>query len=221
MRSRRTAGYSLVIIILVILAVILALIAIGIPVFQSYKKKQDKIGCMSAMDSAKRQVIYEYINRGGDMTGQEAVGTAAYAMLGFTDLCPGGGTVYLIDETAKGGAYEITCGLHESDDCLRTRLNAGYVLGQIEDYVGNLKPAEEDEPDAIEVTLNGAKLTAEATDEDLSFKRGTATTMGYENKGTLVYYRLENYEVVYYCFVDEDHVAYWEKDTLWRGDCIE
>ena len=221
-------GIAALIVVLAILVLALAAAAAA-PMLRNYREQADEIGCVSSLTSANNQLTIETIS-GGEMTAGEAKAIVTKAMSGWDDLCPAGGTPYLV--AAEGGVpWRVGCGLHDKDTKERTRLNAAYVWKQLrqkidlEQKLGNLTPPE------VTVTLNGKEYRALLTEQETGMKRGTATTSGV--KGTVIRYSLAGHgafaedvslpdgSICYFCFADEEHCAIWKHREGWSGDSYE
>lgn len=221
-------GIAALVVVLAVLVLALAVIAAA-PVYRNYREQADEIGCVSSLTSANNQLTIETLSR-GDTTAGEAKAIVTRAMNGWDDLCPAGGTPYLVE--AEGGApWRVVCGLHDKDSGERTRLNAAYALKQLrqkvdlEQKLGDLTPPE------VTVVLNGKEYRALLTEQETGMKRGTATTSGV--KGTVIRYALAGHgafaeevslpegSVCYFSFADEEHCAIWKHREGWSGDSYE
>ena len=223
-----SGGIAALVVVLAVLVLALAVIAAA-PVYRNYREQADEIGCVSSLTSANNQLAIETLSE-GDTTADEAKAIVTRAMNGWDDLCPAGGTPYLVE--AEGGApWRVVCGLHDKDTKERTRLNAAYALKQLrqkvdlEQKLGDLTPPE------VTVVLNGKEYRALLTEQETGMKRGTATTSGV--KGTVIRYALAGHgafaeevslpegSICYFCFADEAHCAIWKHREGWSGDSYE
>ena len=219
-KIREKSGISRLAVLLLVLIALLALVAIGIPGYQYIKALLDRTGCISAMDNAEKVLSIEYLSGNENASVVQLREGVAYALSGRDQICPGGGTIYVIEDE-DGGPAEAVCGLHEKDSARRTRLNSSFVMEQVEEALTAAQVREQDAPDRVETTLNGETLVAERVEEKLSFRRGTATTRDYEDAGTVAFYMVdEEGNLSWFCFADEDHCALWE-NNLWSGDSYE
>lgn len=221
-------GIAAVIVVLAVLVLVMVVV-IAVPVYRDYREQADEIGCVSSLTSANNQLSIEYLSS-GELTADEAKAIVTKAMNGWDDLCPAGGTPYLV-ETEGEVRWRVVCGLHDKDTKERTRLNAGYVLKQLrkkidlEQKLGNSTPSE------VTVELNGEEYQALLTDQETGLKRGTSVTSGV--KGTVIYYSLAGYgaftedislpdgSICYFSFADEEHCASWKHQRGWSGDSYE
>ena len=223
-----SGGIAALVVVLAVLVLVLAVIAAA-PVYRNYREQADEIGCVSSLTSANNQLAIETLSE-GDTTAGEAKAIVTRAMNGWDDLCPAGGTPYLV--AAEGDVpWRVVCGLHDKDTKERTRLNAAYALKQLrqkvdlEQKLGDLTPPE------VTVVLNGKEYRALLTEQETGMKRGTATTSGV--KGTVICYSLAGHgtfsgeaplpdgSVCYFCFADEEHCAIWKHREGWSGDSYE
>ena len=223
-----SGGIAALVVVLAVLVLVLAVIAAA-PVYRNYREQADEIGCVSSLTSANNQLAIETLSE-GDTTAGEAKAIVTKAMNGWDDLCPAGGTPYLV--AAEGDVpWRVVCGLHDKDTKERTRLNAAYALKQLrqkvdlEQKLGDLTPPE------VTVVLNGKEYRALLTEQETGMKRGTATTSGV--KGTVIRYALAGHgafaeevsllegSICYFCFADEAHCAIWKHREGWSGDSYE
>ena len=223
-----SGGIAALVVVLAVLVLVLAVIAAA-PVYRNYRGQADEIGCVSSLTSANNQLAIETLSE-GDTTADEAKAIVTRAMNGWDDLCPAGGTPYLV--AAEGDVpWRVVCGLHDKDTKERTRLNAAYALKQLrqkvdlEQKLGDLTPPE------VTVVLNGKEYRALLTEQETGMKRGTATTSGV--KGTVIRYALAGHgafaeevslpegSICYFCFADEVHCAIWKHREGWSGDSYE
>ena len=223
-----SGGIAALVVVLAVLVLVLAVIAAA-PVYRNYREQADEIGCVSSLTSANNQLAIETLSE-GDTTADEAKAIVTRAMNGWDDLCPAGGTPYLV--AAEGDVpWRVVCGLHDKDTKERTRLNAAYALKQLrqkvdlEQKLGDLTPPE------VTVVLNGKEYRALLTEQETGMKRGTATTSGV--KGTVIRYALAGHgafaeevsllegSICYFCFADEAHCAIWKHREGWSGDSYE
>ena len=223
-----SGGIAALVVVLAVLVLVLAVIAAA-PVYRNYREQADEIGCVSSLTSANNQLAIETLSE-GDTTADEAKAIVTRAMNGWDDLCPAGGTPYLV--SAEGDVpWRVVCGLHDKDTKERTRLNAAYALKQLrqkvdlEQKLGDLTPPE------VTVVLNGKEYRALLTEQETGMKRGTATTSGV--KGTVIRYALAGHgafaeevslpegSICYFCFADEVHCAIWKHREGWSGDSYE
>ena len=223
-----SGGIAALVVVLAVLVLALAVIAAA-PVYRNYREQADEIGCVSSLTSANNQLAIETLSE-GDTTAGEAKAIVTRAMNGWDDLCPAGGTPYLV--AAEGDVpWRVVCGLHDKDTKERTRLNAAYALKQLrqkvdlEQKLGDLTPPE------VTVVLNGKEYRVLLTEQETGMKRGTATTSGV--KGTVIRYALAGHgafaeevslpegSICYFCFADEAHCAIWKHREGWSGDSYE
>ena len=220
-----SSGIAALIVVLAILVLALAAAAAA-PVYRNYREQADEIGCVSSLTSANNQLAIETLSE-GDTTAGEAKAIVTRAMNGWDDLCPAGGTPYLV--AAEGDVpWRVVCGLHDKDTKERTRLNAAYALKQLRQKVDLEQKLGDPTPPEVTVTLNGKEYRALLTEQETGMKRGTATTSGV--KGTVIRYALAGHgafaeevslpegSICYFCFADEAHCAIWKHREGWSGD---
>ena len=223
-----SGGIAALVVVLAVLVLALAVIAAA-PVYRNYREQADEIGCVSSLTSANNQLAIETLS-GGDTTAGEAKAIVTRAMNGWDDLCPAGGTPYLV--AAEGEVpWRVVCGLHDKDTKERTRLNAAYVLKQLRQKIDLEQKLGDPTPSEVTVELNGKEYQALLTDQETGLKRGTSATSGV--RGTVIYYSLAGYgeftedislpvgSVCYFSFADEEHCATWKHQRGWSGDSYE
>jgi len=203
-------------------AVTVLLVVVMIPVVRAYRAEMRRIECVQSLDSATRQVAADYLMRySGDQTAKDAKSVAAEAMLGWEDICPGYGTVYVVSNNVPEGKdglpFRLVCGLHDTDLKERVRLNADYVLEQVREAVRVARAKEESAPAQVDAAINGGTQPVLLLDEPNSLRRGTGASIGH--KGIEAYYTVdENGAVAWFVYADENHAAVWRTGDGWTGD---
>lgn len=221
-------GVSRLIVILIILVFVL-LVAVYIPIYLRYKQQADNLACATGLDTARRQLAADFMLNGfGEIDAEHAKEFVGYVMAGWDDLCPAGGTVYIVNDPDNPVDYELVYGLHGSDAKQRTRLNSDYVLEQLRQIVAREEAKGNPAPDSASAVLHHKDLICERTDKVLPIRRGTKTTEGYSD--TVVFYGIAGMgdftasqdapegTICWFIFADEDHCAIWSVDNGWTGD---
>ncbi len=225
------SGIARIIVILLVLVLVM-LIVVSVPVYKYYKAYADNVACVQSLDSAWRQTAADYLTNNSDPTPEEVKEVAEKAMLGWDDLCPAGGSVYVVENPGYAERHELpyllVCGLHGTDKKQCTRLNSHNVYDQILEAVRKEQLKGNQYPESVTVSLHHKPLTAYLVDEFTGLKRGTSATIGYE--GTVVYYSivghsdfgkdsgLKDGKVWYFSYADEEHCANWDAKNGWTGD---
>lgn len=227
-KMQSAGGVSRLVAIVAVLVLAMALIVL----FSSLKRYNEQgkaVACATALDTARRQLAADYMAGGFmELTDEEAKDFVSFVMNGWDDLCPGGGTVYLVRRD-NGVKINLVCGLHGSDKKLRTWLNAEYVLKQLREALERSRQEGIPYPEFLTVTLNGKELRCELTDEETGFKYGTTVTEGV--KGTVAYYGIIGHSsfgegldkegtLFYFSYADEDYCANWKLKEGWTGDSV-
>ena len=216
----------LVAILLVLIAVMLVLIAI--PSYRVFQYRAQKTSCEQAMKSARDGLIIEYLSRWDEGSVEDAIRTLDQVLPERPNICPAGGTVYLIKNSL--GIFEPVCGLHDDDRRLRCRLNASRAMELLGTQLIKIRKSGGEAPESVEITLNSRKLECTRVREKLELRRGTATTNG--NKGVVAFYGLEGDgrlrtgkvkkgEICYFVYADEDNAAVWMADDGWTGSAYQ
>ena len=213
-------------ILLVLIGVMLVVIAI--PVWKAYQFRAQRLACEQAMKSARDGLIIEYLSRFEEGSVEEAMRVLDEVMPERANLCPAGGTIYLVRR--KDGIFEPICGLHDPDKKHCARLNASYALEQLQERRRLLLREVEDEPESIEIRVNGKELECFRVQEEEKLRRGTRTTNGYE--GIVAFYgingegsfstdEVKTGEICYFVYADEDYCAIWRAGEEWSGSAYD
>ncbi|MCR4891645.1 MAG: hypothetical protein K5989_05655 [Lachnospiraceae bacterium] len=214
------------VLLLIVIAILIVLLLI--PVVMHYVSDLNEIGCTAGLKSAKDQVAIGVNFKGTEYSAEEVKRVVTHAMVGWDDLCPSYGTIYVIPSNVNGTPdFTLVCGIHDKDTKQRTRLNASYVLDQIRAILGEGDLSQKTYPDGVNVKLNGETIRVTPVKSELGLKRGTNATTGYE--GRIIHYMVttsgssskQRSELVYFVYADEDHAAVWRKDDGWTGDSYE
>ena len=226
LHSRR--GIMWITALLLILVIVMAVITM-IPGYQEYQRKGKTVACATALDSARRQLAANFMLDGFvNGSDEDAKALVAAVMNGWDDLCPDGGTVYIVPRTDSELAWDVVCGLHCSDSKYRTRLNSDYVLDQLREALRVAQVNGEPFPESLKFTLHHKTHTAYLVDAPSGLKRGTRTTEGQE--GIVAYYSVVGHSdfgadsgmkegaLWYFSYADEDHCANWSYHDSWTGD---
>ena len=212
---------------ILMILIILMLILISIPAWKYYQNRAAQLGCGSSLNSANHQLSIEYL-AGRKITPETAKEIVTVAMDGWDDLCPGGGTPYLVEDESKVG-YRVVCGIHDKDTKERTRLNASHVLQQIKKRVKSAQIQGEMSPESVSVELNGKKYEAVLAEEENEFRTGNVARGKREEEPT-IRYAVAGYgdfgmdsgaregKICYFSFADEHHYAIWSSKDGWLGD---
>ena len=226
-KLHQTLGIARLIVILTVLALVLVAAALY-PVIQHYRFRADALGCLAGLDTARRQLAAAYLFEGENSSAEEARDYVGFVMAGWDDLCPGGGTTYIVPKDDSELAWDVVCGLHGQDRKQCTRLNADYVLEQLREELRTAQVLGTTYPERMTVTLHHKPLEALITEEDTGLRRGTRATVGA--KGTLVSYAIAGYsdfgtgrgvpvgEISWFSYADEEHCANWSAWDGWTGD---
>jgi len=207
--------------ILLVLVTVMALI-IAIPrIWRFFKDSSSEIACVQSLDSASRQIAVDYLLQyyaENEQSAEEVKAVAANAMLGWDDICPAGGSVYVVPTNDPDGVpFKLVCGMHNKDAKLCTRLNADYVLSQLRAAIGKAETLGRELPENVEVSLHHKALTVTLLEEPSDLRRGTGASIGHS--GTEAFYtRDADGTVEWFVFADEKHAAVWNRTGGWTGD---
>ena len=227
-KLRDVRGISRAVAIMLVLVAVM-LVLVSIPVGIHFRDKWREIKCMTSLDTAKRQMIDEFLFTAGELDIEEAKSHVGYVMNGWDDLCPGGGIVYIVadDDPDAEMPYKLVCGVHGEDKKEVTRLNANYVYKKICERVKYEYAKGAPIPESVTVYLNGEDLVAHLVTEDQKVKRGTSTSdyeddivafYGVAGNGSLNETGAKKGEVCYFAYADENYCANWTAQKYWSGD---
>lgn len=229
------AGIARIHVILICLCAVL-LVLVMIPGYRYWQYHGEWLTCASSLRVVNGALVIELLANGEASRLEDAESGLETILPGREGYCPTGGTVYFQRE--KDGEWKAVCGLHDSDHAKRTRLNASYVLRNLRQALLSAQRRGDALPKELTVGLNGKELRCALVEKEAGIRRGTSTTKGYEDKGTVAFYGLsglgsfadcseksgfvdgdgtEAPGICYFCFADEDNNAVWREDDGWRG----
>lgn len=213
---------------------VLVVVAVGIisvPLVKKFLLEEARLECETAVKTARREMTTDFLMSLSSTSSYSAKNARdSITLYGRDNICPSGGTVYFYkkNNATSDDPYEIVCGLHGEDTKLCTQLNAEYVFSQIESAVFDKQQQGTFYPESINVELNGKSFTAVLVDTPVPLRSGTDSSNEYE--GYVAFYSiaghggsgsssgLNNGEICYFCFADENHCASWDAKTGWSGD---
>ena len=217
---------------LAVLAVLILLVIVLIPTIQRYRYQAGEAGCMAALDTARRQLANESMLIGEVSKEAEARDYVASVMPGWSDLCPGGGTTYIVPVDNDQSYLTVICGMHGTDKKQCTRLNADYVLRQLRENLKTARDNGTEYPETLTYFLNGKTREAILVHTSPGVRRGTGSTM--DMKGIVAFYtirgagesddlarygtKLKDGEISHFWFADDDYCAIWHTSGGWSGD---
>lgn len=223
LRSIRGGVNRTVAILLALIGVMLVLIAV--PAWEHFRERSEIIGCEQALKSAEDGLIIEFLSRYKEGSVEDAMTCIDEVMPARPNICPAGGTVYLIKNSQ--GIYEPLCGLHDPDTKRRVRLNASRALDLLKEGLRLKRRELKAEPDSVEIKLNGQTLECQRIQEEPPLRRGTGTTSGYD--GVVAFYGIAGDgdfapegvaegTICYFIYADKNHCAIWHTKDGWIGD---
>lgn len=224
--ERRGGINRLIALLLALIAVMLVLIAV--PGWKRFRYRSEKTACEQAMKSARDGLIIDYLAHFESGDAQDAMQTLDEVLPERDDICPSGGTVYLL--RGANGIFEPFCGLHDSDTQRRTRLNASRALELLREGLHDARQESNVEPELVEIELNGRTLSCVRVEEAPTLRRGTKTSNDY--KGVVAFYGLagegafsdadaEAGEICFFQYADEEHTAVWRVNDGWTGEAYD
>ena len=217
---------------LAVLAVLVLLVIVLLPTIRHYRYEARAAACMASLDTARRQLANESMLLGEVNKEAEARDYVASVMPGWSDLCPGGGTTYIVPADSDPPYWTVICGMHGTDKKQCTRLNADYVLRQLRENLKTTRDEGKEYPETLTYFLNGKTREATLVHVSPGVRRGTSSTM--DMKSIVAFYTirgagesddlagygtsLKNGEISHFWFADEDYCAIWHASGGWSGD---
>ncbi len=215
--SRR--GVNRAVALVLVLVLVLAVV-ISIPVYLSYKKKADQFSCTVALKKAQDMLDVEFLWN-YELGHDEALRVVERAKWEMDALCPAGGDYYLVDRPESDQKFRVTCGIHEKDTYLRTRLNAAHTLELLNEALAGCARRGIDVPEeGFTFRLNGKELPVVRLEEPVDLRWGTDASIDYE--GIVSFFTLaEDGSVAWFVYADENHASVYRSGNDWIGDAWE
>ncbi len=213
----RSDGISRAMVVMLVLVGVM-LIVVAIPVYQYNRSIAREIGCVQSLDTASRQMAVDLMMVNDEPTPEDIKALLTHAMVGWEDLCPAYGTVYIV-KNPEGSElpYRLACGMHDPDLKERTRLNADHVLNQVITEVRTAWAKNIPMTENVVTSLNGGTVEVVLLDEPNDLRRGTGASVGH--KGTEAYFTVNDRGTVsWFVYADENHAAVWRENDGWTGD---
>ena len=209
-------GVNRLVVILLIGVLVLG-IAIAIPVYQAYKHRADRIGCTVALKKAQDMLDVEFLGN-YSLSYEEALVVVERSKWEQEALCPAGGDYYLVADRISDQVYRVTCGLHEQETYLRTRLNADHVYKLLEDALLERKKRGLEPPeDGFTFTVNSQPFQVTRLEGDNGLRWGTSSSIDFS--GIVCFFSLNgSEELSWFVYADEEHAAVWHRNDGWSGD---
>ncbi|MBR4702607.1 MAG: hypothetical protein IKO91_02075 [Oscillospiraceae bacterium] len=201
-----------------VLALVLVLaVLISIPIYLSYKKRADQFSCTVALKKAQDMLDVEFLWN-YELSHDEALKVVERAKWEMEALCPAGGDYYLVDRPESDQVYRVTCGIHEKNTYLRTRLNAAHVLELLEDALANcVRRGIEVPEEGFTFLVNSRELPVPLLEEPVDLRWGTSASIDYE--GIVSFFTLaEDGSVAWFVYADENHASVYRAGNDWGGD---
>jgi len=211
--SRR--GINRLVAILVALGIVLVIVA-GIPIYRAYKARADIYSCTVATKKAQDMLDVEFLWN-YELSHEEAEAVIERAKMEMDALCPAGGDYFLVDREDSDQRYRVTCGIHEADTRLRTRLNAYHVYELLGEEIIYARRRGEALDDPVVLTVNGRKLEVTELEEPNDLRYGTGSNIDYD--GIVCFFTRDDAgELNWFVYADENHAGRWNPVDGWTGD---
>ncbi len=210
-RTERNVARILALLVLILLMIV---VMVALPLIQRQREKAETYACNLAMRKAQDVLIAEFL-ADPEMTVTDAAVVVDRSKLEMDSLCPAGGDFYLVPES---GAWHVTCGVHEQDLKLRTRLNASRVFDLLEDRLEELRQSESQlQPSIFYWEINGQQLEVSRLEGNNGLRRGTDYSIDFD--GVVCFYALNSRgELHWFVYADSNHAAVWKEGEGWSGD---
>ena len=213
---------------IVLALIVVMLVLIAIPGWKVFRYRSEKTGCDQGMKTATDGLIIDYLFENKAAEEEDAMVLLDDFMPGRTNICPAGGNVYLVKSV--NDIYKTVCGRHDSDRKERARLNATYAKRLLVDQLRYDRRVSETEPETVTIPMNGDPLVCTRVQTKSTLHRGTKTTKDFE--GIVCFYGiagdgifpvgdLEEGEICYFLYADEDYCAIWNADDGWTGTAYD
>lgn len=205
---------------LVLILIILLLIAIAVaakPVYNLIMANAEEKACVVALKKAQDMLDTAYLDN-YTLSYEDAVAVVERSKWEMDALCPGGGDYFIIDEEARNQGYVVSCGLHEKDTKLRTRLNATHVKKLLEAAMEEIaNRGQKVTEDSFTFTVNSKELVVERLAGDNGLRWGTSSSIDFS--GVVAFFSLSSKgEMDWFVYADENHAAVWNAGSGWSGD---
>ena len=223
-RGLDSAGLTRAAAVLLVLIVVM-LVLIAIPGWNSYRFRAEKMACVQALKSARDGLIIDFLGKWDAGTAQDARNTLDEVMPERANLCPAGGTVYLVRD--ENGIFDPICGLHDPDDHRRVRLNASRAMELLQAALRDARSAGEEEPQTVEIQLNGKTLACMRVTDEPELRwgtkastayKGTVALFGVAGEGTFGTEAAKAGELCCFVYAEEESCAVWHAKDGWTGD---
>ena len=198
-----------------LLAAVVLLLAVMLilPLLQKRESKAEGYACTLAIRKAQDTILVEFLS---DPT-MSVLTTAVVvdrSKLASELLCPSGGDYYLVPE---GDGWRVTCGLHEENTILRTRINASRVKDLLQEQLDARSRVEMNLDADVEMIINGQPLDVIHVAGDNGLRRGTDYSIDFD--GVVSFFSLNpSGEINWFVYADENHAAVWRIKDGWSGD---
>jgi hypothetical protein len=212
-QEEKEQSFRMILWLLVFVVLILAVMVI-LPLIQNRENKAEGYACTLAIRRAQDAVLVEFLSD-PELTEQQAYVVVDQSKLAREDLCPSGGTYFLVP--ISGGSWRVTCGLHEEDTKLRTQINAAYVLETVQNQLAARRRSEMSIENDLIISLNGKALDVKLLAGDNGLRRGTDYSIDFDGVVSFFSLNAAN-EVNWFVYADANHAAVWKPSTGWSGD---
>ena len=202
------------IIALMVVIILLLVVMVVLPLIEKQKAKAEAYACSLAMTKAENALLVEFLSDPKLSTSDAAV-VADESKLERDSLCPAGGDFYLVPQS---GAWRVTCGIHETNTFVRTKINASRVFDLLNDEIAERRRLELPfEDQVLTWEINGKPLAVTRLDGNNGLRRGTDYSIDFD--GVVCFFSLNpSGDIHWFVYADADHAAVWKEDEGWSGD---
>ena len=202
------------IIALMVLIILVLVVMVVLPLIEQQRAKAEAYACSLAMKKAEDVLLVEVLSD-PELSASQAAIVVDKSKLELDSLCPTRGDFYLVPSR---GTWSVTCGIHETNTTLRTRLNATRVFDQLNAEIAERRRLELPFEDAVLTwQVNGADLNVTRLEGNNGLRRGTDYSIDFD--GTVCFFSLNaNGDVRWFVYADANHAAVWKENEGWSGD---
>ncbi len=213
-KKARMRGRILTLLVLIIL---LLVVMVVLPLIEQQRLKAEAYACSIAMKKAEDVLLVEVLSD-PELSESKAAFVVDESKLEMDSLCPSHGDFYLVPQS---GTWHVTCGIHESNTKIRTRLNATRILDLLNAEIAErrrLGVAFDDS--VITWEINGQPLNVTRLEGNNGLRRGTDYSIDFD--GVVCFYSLDfSGDVHWFVYADNNHAAVWKEEDGWSGDAYK